>query len=173
MTWTPQKAVITARAIPENLLTYITDATRCRDALDWALGSSSAATYKLLQKYTTSVLARSTPVFPSIAFQDDTDAQDLSGDVIQGAYSLTFEVSVQNTSPDNALTQARVYEKAITSMMVNCPVATLIAGAAAITATYEALEVGFLTIKTNEKQNDFLQQFHVRATISISTGANT
>ena len=173
MVWTPNRAIISARAIPENLLTYVTDATRCRDTLDWALGSSTASTYKLLQKYTTSVLARSTPVFPSIAFQDDTDGQDLSGDNIVGIYSVLFEVSIQNASADTATTQARVYSKAIKSMIANCPVSTLTSGTGATNAQVLSLETGFLPIKTNEKQNDFLQQFQVKAGISITLGANT
>jgi hypothetical protein len=49
------------------------DATRQRDALDWALGSSSAATYKLIKKFSASVANRTTPVFPSIAFSDDAN----------------------------------------------------------------------------------------------------
>jgi hypothetical protein len=172
MTWAPTRAVITARAIPENLLTYITDATRCRAALDWALGSTSAATYKLLNKYTTSVLARSTPVFPSIAFSDDNDEQ-AGEDVLVCIYTAIFEVSVQNTSPDTAATQARVYSKAISSLMLNCPIATLISGTG---ATFGQVPhppmTGFLPIKTNEKQNDFLQQFQIRVVVNLDTGAN-
>lgn len=167
MTWSPSRQIITARAIPENLLTYITDATRCGDALTWAGGTG----YKLLKKYTTSVLARTSPVFPCIAFQDDTDDQAF-GDQIIGAYSVTFEVSVQNANVDTALTQARIYEKAIASMIVNCPFSTLAANTGAVNALVEGIEVGFLPIKTNEQQNDFLQQFQVRVLISITMGAN-
>lgn len=173
MTWTPQRQVIIARAIPENLLTYITDASRCRDALDWALGSSTTGSYKLLKKYTTSVLARTTTVYPCIAFSDDQDGQPLDEDLIEDVYRVLFEISVQDTSPDTALTQARVYCKAVQSMIVNCPSSTLVAntGATAGSGKVQSLEVGFLPIKTNEMQNDFLQQFQVRAGITLNTGA--
>lgn len=167
MAWTPTRSIITARAIPENLLTYVTDATRCADALTWASGTG----YKLLKKYTTSALARTTPIYPCIAFEDDTDKQDLSGDLIDAVYSVIFEVSIQNATADTALTQARVYAKAISSMIVNCPTATLITNTGAVFGVIEAIEVGFLPIKTNEKQNDFLQQFQIRATFSLTTGA--
>lgn len=167
MAWSPTKAIITARAIPENLLTYVTDATRCADALTWAGGSS----YAVLKKYTTSALARTTPIYPCIAFEDDQDKQDLSGDLIEAVYSVIFELSIQNASADTATLKARIYAKAVSSMIVNCPTATLITNTGAVFGLVEAIEVGFMPIKTNEKQNDFLQQFQIRTTISLTTGA--
>lgn len=166
MTWTPTLAILTPRAIPVNLLTYVTDATRQADALTWA-GDGSL---KLIKKFSNSVANRTVPVFPSIAFSDDNDAQQLSEDVINAAYSFTFEVSIQNADPDTAVTNARVYDKALRSMIVNCPAATMAAstGGTVAAATILTIETGFEPIKTNEKQNDFLQQFQIRVTVLLS-----
>ena len=173
MVYTPTRNLLTPRVIPENLLTYCLDATRQRDALDWALGSSSAATYKLIKKFSNSVANRTTPVFPSIAFSDDEDSQDVSEDTIPGVYIVMFEISIQNASPDTAVTQARVYQKAFSSMMLNCPAATLGAntGGTAAATLVQLIQHNFEQIKTNEKQNDFLQQFQIRLTISLSGSA--
>ena len=173
MVYTPTRNLLTPRVIPDNLLTYCLDGTRQRDALDWALGSSSAATYKLIKKFSASVANRTTPVFPSIAFAEDSDAQDVSGDVIPGAYSVTFEISIQNANPDTAVTQSRVYQKAFASMMLNCPAATIgeNTGGTVGATTVQLIEIGFDQIKTNEKQNDFLQQFQIRLTISLTGSA--
>lgn len=161
MAWTPTLAIITPRAVPVNLLTYVTDSTRQTDALTWA-GDSSL---KLIKTFSNSVANRAIPVFPSIAFSDDNDAQEFGEDVIQAAYSFTFEVSIQNADPDTAVTNARVYDKALRSMIVNCPDATIISGTGALPeASLITIETGFEPIKTNEKQNDFLQQFQIRVT---------
>lgn len=153
--------VITPRAVPVNLLTYVTDSTRQTDALTWA-GDSSL---KLIKKFSNSVANRAIPVFPSIAFSDDNDIQEFGEDVIQAAYSFTFEVSIQNADPDTAVTNARVYDKALRSMIRNCPDATIISGTGALPgASLITIETGFEPIKTNEKQNDFLQQFQIRVT---------
>jgi hypothetical protein len=56
-----------------------------------------------------------------------------------------------------------VYAKAVTSLIANCPSSTLLTNTGARPgATMLTLEVGFLPIKTNEMQNDFLQQFQVK-----------
>lgn len=164
MTWTPKLAVITPRAIPVNLLTYVTDATRQGDALTWA-GDGSL---KKIKTFSNSVANRAIPVFPSIAFSDDNDAQSFENDITLTAYSCTFEVSIQNSDPDTAVTNARVYDKALRSMILNCPDATLISGTGAINgASLLTMETGFEPIKTNEKQNDFLQQFQIRVTYAL------
>lgn len=170
MAWTPTLTVLTPRAIPVNLLTYVTNTTRQTDALTWA-GDSSL---KLIKTFSNSVANRAVPVFPSIAFSDDNDAQEFGEDVIQAAYSFTFEVSIQNANPDTAVTNARVYDKALRSMIVNCPASTLGTDTGCVTgsATVAAIETGFEPIKTNEKQNDFLQQFQIRVTVTMAAPAN-
>lgn len=166
MAWTPTLAILTPRAIPTNLLTYVTDATRQADALTWAGGTS----LKAFKTFAQSVANRAIPVYPSIAFRDDNDVQEFDGDVISCAYSCVFEVSIQNASPNTAVTQARTYQDAICSMIANCPQSTLIANTNAVRATLVGLECGFEPIKTNDKQNDFLQVFQIRAAYFVTSG---
>jgi hypothetical protein len=172
MAWTPTLNILTARAIPVNLLTYVTDASRQADALSWALGGGSISGYRLIKTFSNSVANRTVPVYPSIAFSDDEDLQDFTGDTIEGAYSCIFEVSIQHANPDTAVTQARTHAKALCSMMVNCPEATLGAntGGTVAATKIQSIEVGFEQMKTNEMQNDFLQVFQIRTVISL-TGA--
>ncbi len=161
MAWTPNIAVLTARAIPDTLLTFFE--TNQADALTWAGG----ANLKKFKSFANSVIesrAAKTPVYPSIAFLDDTDAQELSDDLIGGAYAFTFEVSIQNRNPDQAVTDARIYAKAICSMIANCELKT---GTGAVKAVLDRIEIGFEEIQSNEKQNDFLQVFQVRGTVQL------
>lgn len=165
MPWTPTYTTINARAIADNLLAYI-QANQV-DALTWAGGSSLIP----IALFANSVAARDIPVYPSIAFSDDNDATDYTGDLGQGAYSVTFEVSVQSDDPDTAVVNARKYAKAIISMIRNCPKQTLAAdsGAHANGAAIETIECGFDPIRTNtEIQNDFLQVFQIRTVFILS-----
>ncbi len=164
MTWTPTLKTIKARHVADNLAAYILDATRQADAYTWAGGTGQ----KLIKKFSASVANRTTPVYPALAYSDDNDAQDFTTDIIRAAYSVTFEVSVQNSNPDTAVTQAQVYRDAIVSMIVNVPPATLITNTGALTgAVLDSIETGFDPIKTNDAQNDFLQQFQIRVTYTL------
>lgn len=160
MVWSPSFAVINARAIPDNLFAYF--ATNQADALTWA-GDSSL---KPIRKFSASVANRAVPAYPSMAFSDDNDAVDYSGTVLQGAYSLTLEFSIQNQDPDTAVTQARKYAAAFVSMIRNCPQATYASGTGAVAdqSVIDSIECGFDPIRSNEKQNDFLQVFQIRVT---------
>lgn len=163
MTYSPKFNIINAGVIADNLMTWVI--AQQADALTWAGGTG----YKALQKYASSVLDRSTPVFPAIAFADDEDDQDFTEDVIPSAYEVGFEVSIQNANPDTAVTQAKIYRKAICSLIANCPDATLIANTGALSgAVLLKMRTKFSPIKTNEAQSDFLQQFEVRVTYLLN-----
>jgi hypothetical protein len=163
MTYTPARVVVTPRAIPDNILAWAIDATRQADALTWA-GNGNL---KLIKEYSKSVANRLQPVYPSVAFAQDDDAQDLSQTALTAAYSATFEFSVQNAVPDTAVTNARVYARAFMSLFANCPDATLLANTGARSVALHTMETSFDPIKTNEQQNDFLQQFQVRVTYAL------
>lgn len=164
MAWEPTYSVINARAIADNLLAYFE--TNQAAALTWAGGGS----LKPFKKFSNSVGDRLKPVFPSIAFSDDNDAVDYTLDLPEGAYSLTFQLSIQNADPDTATTQARVYALAVLSMIRNCPPDTL----AANTHTFErgnvleSMECGFDPIMAHEnRQNDFLQVLQIRTVFKL------
>ncbi len=167
MAWTPQKAIITPRAIPGNLVAWCLDATRQADALTWAGGTG----YKLVKTYQNSVAEPTKPVFPCIAFSDDNDEQDFTEDLIAAVYTFTLEISIQSANPDPAVTQARIYDKAFRSMIRNCPDATLIANTGALTgAVLISIETGFLAIKAADEgrsRNNFLQQMQIRVRYAL------
>lgn len=161
MPWNPSKAIITARAIPENLLTWLIDADRQEAALTWADGPG----LKLVKTFQNSLAEPDKPVYPAIAYSDDNGATDYKEDLLGGAYSVTFQVSIQNRDADEAVIQARKYAEAFESLIVNCPEATLLAGTGATDIILDSIEQGFERIKAHvERKNDFLQQFQIRVT---------
>ena len=167
MTWAPTRAIVTARAIPDNILAYIVDADRQADVLTWA-GNGDL---KLIKTFASSVGNRLRPVYPSIAFLNDEDAKDYAEDIISAVYRGTFEIVIQNSDPDQVVTNARVYAMAIESMILNCPNATVTVGTGASIAVVETIQMVFDEIKTNEKQNDFFQPFNIRVSWLIHAGA--
>ena len=167
MAWTPANKTIDAQVIADNLLAYF--AANQVEALAWASGS----TLKPFKNFSATVANRSVPVYPAIAFSDDNDAVDYAADNLQAAYSVTFEVMIQNADPSTAIQQARLYLKAIVSMIRNIPHATLSANSGAVdnATTLQTIETGFEPIKSNETQTDFLQMFQVRATFALMASA--
>jgi hypothetical protein len=167
MPWTPTYKIIKSRIIAANLLSYF--ATNQVDAILWAAGSA----LRPFQTISNSVANRTTPLYPAIGFVEDADAQGYTDDLIPAAYSVQFEVLVQNSDPSNAVIEARSYEAAIKSMIRNCPPATVAANSGAdVNATVlESIETQFDEIKSNKMQNDFLQSFQIRAIYRLSTSA--
>lgn len=167
MPWTPTYAVINARTIVGNLLTYF-EANQA-DALLWAHGSA----LRPFEQFSDSIANRAIPVFPSIAFRRDSMTTGGDGDLLETEYSLVFEVVIESQSPDTAVSEARSYAKAIASMMVNCPDATLLANTGAVAGVLTELADNFEEMQANEIQNDFFQEFEVGATFSLTRGVNT
>ena len=162
--WVPTKAIVTARAIPDNLLAYTTNAARQAAALKWAGGNN----LKLIRTVSNSLAEPAKPIYPSIAFSDDNDLADYTELVVPGAYSGVFELSIQNRDADTAVTQARIYDKAFKSMIRNCPSDILLTNTGAMDAILNTLESGFERIKGHTKRkNDFLQQFQIRFTYTL------
>lgn len=167
MAWTDTYKVIDARRIPGNLLAYFQ--TNQTDALLWAHGSA----LKDFQQFSDSVANRAFPVFPSIAFKRDSMKTTGDGDLLETEYSVVFEVVIENPGANTVVAQARSYAKAIASMMVNCPDATLYANTEASTGVITELADNFDEVKANETQNDFFQEFEVGATFSLVRGVYT
>lgn len=167
MAWTPAYGVINARAMVGNLLTYFQ--TNQAAALTWAHGSA----LKSFQQFADTVANRATPACPSIAFKRDSTKWDADGDIVQVEYSVVFEVVVENPSPSTAVTQGRSYAKAIMSMILNCPTATLLTGTGANTVLVDSMADNFQEIKSNDMQNDFFQEFEVGVTFALTTGLHT
>lgn len=165
MAWTPTNKVINTRTLASNILAFI--AANQAEALEWANGAAGMIAF---QDINDSVANRNNPVYPSIALKDDNDEVVIDDDILQPAYSVTFEVVIENQHPSTAVTKARVYDFALKSMLRNMTSAELTNGLSGITATLLILESGFREIQTNDSQNDFFQVFEIRATFRL-TGA--
>jgi hypothetical protein len=166
MPWTPTLAVINSRAIAENLLTFF-EANQV-DAILWANGSA----LKPFQRFENSRANLDLPAYPAILFSDDNDQTSHGDDLLTAGYSALFLVMVQNPVPATAVLQARMYAKAIMSMIANCTGSSLEANTGCVNAVLQDTQVGFDQIKVNEAGNDWMQQFEVRATYTLMAGAN-
>lgn len=166
MAWTPTNKVINARVIAANILAFI--AANQTEALTWANGSTGLLDFQEIED---SVANRDSPLFPSLALQDDNDAADYTGDMIDAVYSATFEIMIENSSPAAAVTQARVYATALSSLLANMDNNDLTSGMTGITAVLQTIETGFEEIKANDMQNSFLQVFQIRPTFSVVGGS--
>lgn len=162
MAWTPTKAIVKPRALAQNVISYIQ--TNQADAILWA---NSNTALRPIKKFGDTVANRLLPVYPSMYMTDDNSASDYTNDVLISAYSVQFEVNVQSTTPDEAKRQADVYAAAIESMILNQPNSSRVNNTGAISAQVQLVEIGFLEIRANETQNDFLQTFQIRATYSL------
>jgi hypothetical protein len=166
-TWTPKLAVLSARAIPVNLLDYITNEERLQAVLEWA----GDGNLKLLKTRRQRLQNKKLPQYPSIEFSDDNDAKKYASDIIGGAYSLVLETAVRSNDMDEAIRQARIYSTAVESMIVNIPRETLLTGTGAFAAVHDSIETGFEKLKKHtDRENDFLQVFQTRATWQLQAG---
>jgi hypothetical protein len=163
MAWTPTYSILAPRAIASNLLAWFS--TNQTEAILWA---NAGTALRPLKSIADALADPSNPVFPALQFLDDNDAADYSGDQGIGSYSVTFECMVQSAVPATAIQEARVYDKAIKSMIRECPDATLLSNSGAVAINLQTIEGGFDPIKTNDLQNDFLQVFQVRAVFLLA-----
>lgn len=166
MAWTPTSSTILSRAIATNLLTYF--AANQVEALNWAYGGAGLKPIKAMTDATAGE-----PAYPAIAFVSDNDAVSYGNDILEAAYTVTYEFYIQNAIPATAIDQARKYAAAFVSMIANCPAASLETdtGCTGNTAILQGIETGFDPIKTNDSHTDFMQQFQIRATYTLNAGA--
>ena len=157
--------VTTPSAIPVNILTFITTEADQVEALTKFGGSG----LRSLKTPSQTVANRAIPVYPSIAFSDEDDATDYTGDIAPSVYTTAFEGNVQSSDPDTAIAEARIYLAAVKWMAINCD--TMLTNTGMTSAALQTLEGKMLPIKSNEQQNDFLQQFQVQVTWLLTAGA--
>lgn len=165
MTWAPTKRVLTSRALAVNLLDYVI--ANQEAAYAWA-GNGNL---KLIKTPSQSLANRAVPTYPSIAFANDDDATNYTNDTIPAAYNVAFELLIEGPDADAVVIDARIYVKAILSMIVNIDHATLIADTGAVEAILNTISTIFESIKTNEKQNRFLQTVEVKSLYRLVGGA--
>jgi hypothetical protein len=169
MTFAATYPILDLPVMADNLMAYF-EANQVA-----ALTAVGGSALKPLQQFSDSVANRATPVFPAIAFRDDNDTVDYSGEALLGGYSATFEVLIQNQNPDTAVTQSRIYMKALKLMIRNIPDADLIANtnASSYKTFLDSIEAGTEAIRANEDQTDFLQMLTITARFgTIAEGFN-
>jgi hypothetical protein len=174
MAWTPGKNTLNPRVMAENILTYCLDATRQDDAIKWANSNTSL---RLVNRVAVIKLDPSLSPYPAVEFSDDNDEQEYGDDMIACVYVATFDFGVQSTTAAQAVTDARIYDKAWRSMIVNCPASTLAANTGAVVATAQVVNIqtGFLRIQAGNQgtaTNDFLQAFEMKVMIALTGGSN-
>jgi hypothetical protein len=160
-------AALNAPAIADNLMAFF-KANQVQ-----GLAAVGGSALKPLAEFSDTVANRTQTAYPAIAFRTDNDATDHTEDVLVGAYSVTFEMMVENPTPAEAVRQGRIYVRAIKHMIVNIPDSDLIAntGALANTSSLYSLESGTDPIRANEDQTDFLQILEVKAAFVIRASA--
>jgi len=163
MTWTPTINVLRSRAIAENLLAYIE--AQQADAILWA----NTTPIRTIQQFSDSVANRTAPIYPSIAIRSTEDAQVFGEDVHSGAFKVTFEIIVENAVPDTAVSEAKVYDTAIKSIIANVPHSTIAANTGAVVGSIvlEDMTSEFEDIKSNDQQNDFFQPLTISASYTL------
>jgi len=163
MAWTPTINILKSRAIAENILAFI--ATNQADAILWANGSP----IRTIAQFSDSVANRTAPIYPSIAIESTEDGQVFGNDIHEAAFVVTFEVIVESASPTTAVSEAKVYDTALKSMIANIPASTIAANTGAIIGTIvlEDIESGFEDIKSNDMENDFFQPLKIKASFTL------
>lgn len=140
--------------------------TNQTDALTWANGAAGLRGFATIANRIADDPDK--PLFPALQFSTDTDEADYTGDVAIGAYQTEFEMFIQNPVADDATTEAKVYTRAVNSMIRECPQASLLPDTGALDIVLISIETKFEKIKTNDLKNDFMQEVGIRATYRLS-----
>lgn len=140
-------------------------------AIQWA-GNGSLTP---IQEFAESVGNRTEPVFPYIAVFTDDDAVIYGNDILEGSYQVQFELVIENPDPNTVTENAKIYAKAICSMILNCPADTLATDTGAVEGSIvcQQIETSFEPVGTNDAQNDFFQEVKIRAAFTLHSQSMT
>ena len=161
MAWTPKYNALNLRSIADNLIEYWKD--NQVEVFAWA-GDADLPPIKAF----TDVLIQG-PVFPAVALSNDLDAVDYTGDVLNAGYQPIFSLMVVNKDPSIAMQHARLYSRALISMLLNCPAATLLANTGVISTevVIDDTATNFLEIMADEEEVTYMQRVDIQATIRV------
>ena len=165
MAWQPKTKIVTPSAIADNLLAFIK--LRIGEALVWAGGSGSSL--KELLNVAETVAIRDKPIYPYIAFSDDNSISPLENDVNPTGYSVVFEIATTSNLPAQALADARIYERAVKSLIADCPPEVLLENTNALIGRdfLTQFEVGYEEIRKHDTQEFYNQTLQIRATFKL------
>jgi hypothetical protein len=122
MVWAPRANVIDLTQIADNLLAYIAD--NQTDALIWANGGTGLDDFA---KFYTNAVGRLQTQFPSLMILTQRAEPDLSGEILLSRLEVTLEGTIAGNETDTLVRDAKIYAKAVESMIMNIPPETLTA----------------------------------------------
>lgn len=175
MAWTPKEQVLDLTPIIDNLLGYIE--ANDADALAWANGGDAMDEFAGLYPNASGRLATK---FPQLIVLDQEirvqiGGSENEGDILIGTLALTLEGAVMGKDVDPLVQDAKVRAKAVESMLMNIPLATLAAGCSpAITS---AVCMGYQTAHDQVKgqggksASSWLQIWQTRAEYQLTADA--
>lgn len=164
----PVVNILHARAIAANLEAYF--ATTQAAAILWANDNTAM---KPLVSFTESVANPDEPIYPAWRFAEDADTQGRGeGDMIAGGYTVAFELMITAKDPQTAITNARIYAKAFTAMIGNCPNDVLVdgSGIGEGNLAHTNIDVIFQSMQADESRKRFLQTVVLRTDFIYSAG---
>lgn len=142
MAWTPKEQVLDLTPLIDNILGFIE--TNDDDALAWASGLTVGETAPFAGIYS-NASGRLATLFPQVMVLDQevsVKPNDNQGDVLNGILALTFEGAVTGKTADETTQTAKVYAKAVESMLVNLTTSLIAATSPQIT---DAICLGYQT----------------------------
>ena len=169
MAWTPQKNVVDLTKIVDNLLAYIEQNDDA--ALLWA--NDNAEALPEFAKLYSNASGRLGTIFPSIMVLTQADEGEESewqgGDVLLTGLQLTFEVTLTGSKADELVLTTKKYERALKSMLVNCPPATLYADSSIVDAFMKQIGTKFDILRGQKTANSYLQIFQTTVLYALVT----
>lgn len=164
MAYEPKFQILNPRPIAMNILTWI-------EVKQVEAFTFFNITAKPIKQFSASVANRAKPVYPSIAVSGDDDAGEYGGDVLLGAYTVTFELCAESPVPATAISTAKDYERTVKSLIANISQEDLSRRTGATEIVLQQIETGFEPMRTNAQQNNFLQICQIRASFTLTAGA--
>lgn len=164
MAWNPTYNVIDVGRIGTNLLAFFEE--NQEEALTWANGGEILSPFV---KFYSSASGRLATQFPLLMILSKEVAQDSGGDAIEAVMSLTFEGMIQGGKPDDLVSIAPAYVRAVESMIANIPAEDFRAGLASYTIPQLlTLATEFDVLASSGAGGAYLQTFRTRVQFKLT-----
>lgn len=160
MPWNPNLAATDISLIWPNLRAWI-EANQV-DALSWANGGAGLDPFAQIYN---SAAGRAHTVWPDLMVTGDAAKTDYGDEGLMVSYGLALVMRLVDPDPDVLIAKGKKYLRAVESMIVNCPVATLLNGVDAEQATL--LEVEVEPSILGESESVYLQVTRLRVSWAI------
>lgn len=163
MAWTPAAKIIDLVPVADNLLAYIQ--ANQTDALEWANGGPGLNDFAKLY---TNASGRLQTMFPSLMILAQAEEPDIAGEVLLSGLQLTLEGTISGGDADQLVLDTKKYAKAVASMLMNIPSASLMAGTDDVThSQIHELETKYDILRGQQGSTAFLQIFQIRCLYAL------